>query len=152
MYHRMRWTADKIKLLLESPYVSMYPTERGDKSTFYLLAGRIMGGGSSVNVMSILRPTRHDLDTWAKLGNPSWSYDKMLPIMKRIEADQRFAGVAHGDECLDQMKAESAPARGKRPSKAAPPAKAPAPRKGKGTPAKSPKSPGKKGEQLTLLE
>jgi choline dehydrogenase len=82
--------AKQIKLLLESPYVAMYPTERGDKSTFYSLAGRIMGGGSSVNVMSILRPTRHDLDTWAKLGNPSWSYDKMLPIMKRIEADQDY--------------------------------------------------------------
>ncbi|HEY1266503.1 MAG TPA: GMC family oxidoreductase N-terminal domain-containing protein [Candidatus Binatia bacterium] len=82
--------AKQIKLLLESPYVAMYPTERGDKSTFYSLAGRIMGGGSSVNVMSILRPTRHDLDTWAKVGNPSWSYDKMLPIMKRIEADQDY--------------------------------------------------------------
>ena len=82
--------AKQIKLLLESPYVAMYQTERTDKSTFYSLAGRIMGGGSSVNVMSILRPTRHDLDTWVKAGNPSWSYDKMLPVMKRIEADRDY--------------------------------------------------------------
>src|SRR5256886_1340117 len=44
------------RLLLESPYVEMYPTERtSDGSTFYSLAGRIMGGGSSVNVMSAPR-------------------------------------------------------------------------------------------------
>ncbi|HEX9445632.1 MAG TPA: GMC family oxidoreductase N-terminal domain-containing protein, partial [Candidatus Binatia bacterium] len=81
----------QVKLLLESPYVAMYPTERSfDKSVFYSLAGRIMGGGSSVNVMSVLRPTKHDLDTWARLGNPSWSYEKMLPVMKRIESDRDY--------------------------------------------------------------
>jgi choline dehydrogenase len=79
------------RLLLESPYVMMYPTPRSvDGSTFYNLAGRIMGGGSSVNVMSVLRPMKHDLDTWVALGNPDWSYDNMLPVMKRIESDQDF--------------------------------------------------------------
>src|SRR5436190_5751944 len=58
------------QLLLESPYVEMYPTERAyDGSTFYSLAGRIMGGGSSVNVMSVLRPMKHDLDIWVARGN-----------------------------------------------------------------------------------
>ena len=38
----------------------MYPTERpADGSTYYSLAGRIMGGGSSVNVMGVSRPTKH---------------------------------------------------------------------------------------------
>ena len=79
------------RLLLESPYVEMYPTLRAaDESTFYNLAGRIMGGGSSVNVMSVLRPMKHDLDTWVAHGNPDWSYDRCLPIMKRIESDQDF--------------------------------------------------------------
>ena len=46
----------QVRLLLESPYVAMYPTERNlDGSLFYNLAGRIMGGGSSVNVMSALQ-------------------------------------------------------------------------------------------------
>ncbi|TAK07516.1 GMC family oxidoreductase [bacterium] len=81
----------QIRLLLESPYVNMYPTERNmDRSTFYSLAGRIMGGGSSVNVMSVLRPTKFDLDTWVELGNPSWSYEKILPVLKRIESDQDY--------------------------------------------------------------
>jgi choline dehydrogenase len=81
----------QVQLLLESPYVEMYPTERSlDKSVFYSLAGRIMGGGSSVNVMSVLRPTKFDLDTWARLGNPGWSYERMLPVLKRIESDQDY--------------------------------------------------------------
>jgi choline dehydrogenase-like flavoprotein len=55
------------KLLLESSVRRDVSDRTGtDKSTFYSLAGRIMGGGSSVNVMSILRPTRHDLDTGSK--------------------------------------------------------------------------------------
>lgn len=83
--------AQQIRLLLESPYVMMYPSERNlDHSVFYSLAGRIMGGGSSVNVMSVLRPTRFDLDTWVQKGNPDWSYERLLPVMKRIESDQDF--------------------------------------------------------------
>ena len=81
----------QIRLLLESPYVNMYPTGRNiDGSVFYSLAGRIMGGGSSVNVMSVLRPTKFDLDTWVQLGNPGWSYEKLLPVLKRIESDQDY--------------------------------------------------------------
>jgi choline dehydrogenase len=78
-------------LLLESPYILMYPTRRNfDSSEFYSLAGRIMGGGSSVNMMSIPRPIKADLDTWTSQGNPDWSWDKVLPILKRIESDQDF--------------------------------------------------------------
>ena len=78
-------------LLLESPYILMYPTKRNfDSSEFYSLAGRIMGGGSSVNMMSIPRPIKADLDTWAAQGNPDWSWDKVLPALKRIESDQDF--------------------------------------------------------------
>lgn len=83
--------SQQTRLLLESPYIEMYPTQRTlDGSTFYSLAGRIMGGGSSVNVMSIPRPTKHDLDTWVAHGNPEWSYERLLPVMKRIESDQDF--------------------------------------------------------------
>lgn len=81
----------QIRLLLESSYVNMYPTERNmDHSVFYSLAGRIMGGGSSVNVMSVLRPAKSDLDTWVQRGNPNWSYENVLPVLKRIESDQDY--------------------------------------------------------------
>lgn len=83
--------SQQTRLLLESPYVMMYPTARKiDGSIYYALSGRIMGGGSSVNVMSVLRPTRHDLQTWVQQGNPAWSYENLLPVMKRIESDQDY--------------------------------------------------------------
>ena len=78
-------------VLLESPYITMYPTKRNfDGSEFYSLAGRIAGGGSSVNMMSIPRPIKADLDTWAAQGNPDWSWEKVLPVLRRMESDQDF--------------------------------------------------------------
>lgn len=84
--------ADKqTRLLLESDFLRMYPGERHvDGSTYYALSGKIMGGGSSVNVMSVPRPMKADLDNWVGLGNPDWSYEKCLPVMKRIESDQDY--------------------------------------------------------------
>ncbi|MGE5303919.1 MAG: GMC family oxidoreductase [Alphaproteobacteria bacterium] len=83
--------AKQTRLLLESSYVAMFPTQRHlDGSTYYALAGRIMGGGSSVNVMSVLRPQRYDLDQWVQAGNSDWTYEKCLPFMKRIESDQDY--------------------------------------------------------------
>jgi len=86
-------------VLLESPYIQMYPTKRNyDGSEFYSLAGRITGGGSSVNMMAIPRPIKADLDTWAGQGNPDWTWDKVLPVLKRMEADQDFPkDPIHGD-------------------------------------------------------
>ncbi|HEY7061531.1 MAG TPA: GMC family oxidoreductase [Chloroflexota bacterium] len=88
------------RLLLEADFIEMLPTERPfDGSTFYSLAGRLMGGGSSVNVMSAPRPWKSDLDGWAARGNPDWTYDKLLPMLKRIESDQDYPdSPIHGSE------------------------------------------------------
>jgi choline dehydrogenase len=86
-------------VLLESPYIQMYPTKRNfDGSEFYSLAGRITGGGSSVNMMAIPRPIKADLDTWSAQGNPEWTWDRVLPVLKRMEADQDFPDdLIHGN-------------------------------------------------------
>jgi choline dehydrogenase len=98
------------RLLLESPYVMMYPaTRKADGSTFYCLSGRIMGGGSSVNVMAAPRPFKYDMDRWVAAGNPGWTYDDVLPIFKRIESDQDY-----GD---DELHGSSGPLYIKRPFK-----------------------------------
>ena len=82
---------NQVRLLLETPYLAMYPTPRdADGSTFYNLSGRIMGGGSSVNVMAAPRPLKADMDSWAAHGNPDWSWEKVLPILKRLESYQYF--------------------------------------------------------------
>ena len=87
------------RVVLESPYVMLYPTPRaGDGSTFYKVSGRVMGGGSSVNAMAVVRPTKHDLDTWAGLGNPGWSFDECLPLLQRLETDSDYGGnEIHGE-------------------------------------------------------
>ncbi|MXW30428.1 MAG: FAD-dependent oxidoreductase, partial [Chloroflexi bacterium] len=47
------------RVVLESPYVMLYPTPRaGDGSTFYKVSGRVMGGGSSVSTMAASAPRR----------------------------------------------------------------------------------------------
>jgi choline dehydrogenase len=51
-------------------------------------AGKVLGGGSSINGMMYVRGSRYDYDNWASLGNPSWSYDQVLPYFKRMETSE----------------------------------------------------------------
>ena len=82
--------------ILESPYVIMYPTTRKiDGSEYFPISGRVLGGGSSVNMMGVVRPTQYDLNKWESLGNSGWSYEDCLPVLKRIENDQDFPDSPH---------------------------------------------------------
>lgn len=86
------------RVLLESPYAMVHPIRRKiDGSEYHVTAGRITGGGSSVNAMAAPRPTKYDLDSWEAAGNPGWSYEALLPVLKRIETDADFPDSAiHG--------------------------------------------------------
>jgi choline dehydrogenase len=99
-------SSNRERLLLETPYAYMYPTERAiDGSVFYPLAGRIMGGGSSVNAMAVVRPPKADLHNWVSRGNPDWSWEHVLPVLKRIESDQPFPdSPLHGNDGLLYVK------------------------------------------------
>jgi choline dehydrogenase len=87
------------ELILESPYVRMYDVERSDGSSFPLLSGRIMGGGSSVNNLAVVRPMAVDFAEWSRYGGPAWSYDSLLSVMRAIETDPDFADdPIHGSD------------------------------------------------------
>lgn len=58
--------------------------------------GHVLGGGSSVNAMVYIRGSRQDYDTWAQLGCRNWSYDKVLPVFRDLENNQRLSGDYHG--------------------------------------------------------
>ena len=58
--------------------------------------GHVLGGGSSVNAMVYIRGSRQDYDTWAQQGCRNWSYDKVLPVFRDLEANQRLSGDYHG--------------------------------------------------------
>jgi choline dehydrogenase len=48
--------------------------------------GKVLGGGSSINVMAWARGHRNDWDFFAaEAGNPAWSYNSILNIYRRIE-------------------------------------------------------------------
>ena len=83
------------EVILQSPYVRLYEVARPDGSTFPLIAGRVMGGGSAVNNMSVTRPLRRDFDAWQQFGGTAWSYDALLPVLRGIEDDPDFGDEPH---------------------------------------------------------
>lgn len=59
--------------------------------------GKVTGGTSALTVTSAIRGTRQDFAEWARLGNPLWSWDQVLPHYLRLEDDLDFgAGEFHG--------------------------------------------------------
>jgi len=49
-------------------------------------AGKVLGGGSSVNGMIWVRGSHRDYDEWEKLGARGWSYSDVLPYFRRSES------------------------------------------------------------------
>lgn len=43
--------------------------------------GNILGGGSSINMLTYTRAQREDMDGW---NAPGWSADEILPYMKKV--------------------------------------------------------------------
>jgi len=60
--------------------------------------GHVIGGGSSVNAMVYIRGSRADYDTWAQMGCRGWSYEKVLPVFRALESNQRLSDGYHGAE------------------------------------------------------
>nr|WP_165396515.1 GMC family oxidoreductase N-terminal domain-containing protein [Streptomyces sp. F001] len=60
-----------------------------------VLRGKVIGGSSSVNGANALRPTPEDLARWTALGNDRWSWDQVLPYLKKLE-DDPVGGELHG--------------------------------------------------------
>jgi choline dehydrogenase len=46
--------------------------------------GKVIGGSSAVNGAGALRGNPEDYDEWAALGNPDWSFEKVLPILLEL--------------------------------------------------------------------
>ncbi|MER7197088.1 dehydrogenase [Streptomyces sp. CB01635] len=66
-----------------------------DKESVPVLRGKVIGGSSSVNGANALRPTPDDLARWTGLGNDRWSWDQVLPYLKKLE-DDPVGGELHG--------------------------------------------------------
>jgi 5-(hydroxymethyl)furfural/furfural oxidase len=61
--------------------------------------GRVMGGGSSINVQSANRGLPRDYDEWAANGAEGWSWRDVLPYFRKLERDVNFpGGQLHGSD------------------------------------------------------
>lgn len=65
--------------------------------------GNVLGGGSSVNGQAYVRGRPSDYDEWQDIlrGNNDaidWSWEKVLPHFKRLEANQKFNDDFHGTD------------------------------------------------------
>lgn len=69
-----------------------------DRAYIDIPRGKVTGGSSAVNDAQFLRPMPDDFDRWASWGNTAWSYDKVLPYLKKLEADQDFDDEFHGSD------------------------------------------------------
>jgi 5-(hydroxymethyl)furfural/furfural oxidase len=59
--------------------------------------GRVMGGGSSINVQSANRGLPRDYDEWAANGAAGWAWDDVLPYFRKLERDLDFpVDAMHG--------------------------------------------------------
>ena len=58
--------------------------------------GRVMGGGSSINVQSANRGLPRDYDEWRDLGARGWGWADVLPYFLKLETDLDFDGPLHG--------------------------------------------------------
>ncbi|KAI9460298.1 GMC oxidoreductase-domain-containing protein [Boletus coccyginus] len=47
--------------------------------------GRSVGGGSTVNFMVYVRGAASDYDDWDALGNKGWSFNEVLPLIRKLE-------------------------------------------------------------------
>ena len=48
-------------------------------------SGKVLGGGSSINMMMWVRGDPSDFDGWRDQGCPGWGYDDVLPYFERAE-------------------------------------------------------------------
>ncbi|MGY3505070.1 GMC family oxidoreductase [Bradyrhizobium sp. USDA 4471] len=72
------------------------PEVFADERIIHPAAGRVLGGGSSINGMIYTRGHRLDYDQWAQMGCRGWSFGDVLPSFKRAECNWRGASRIHG--------------------------------------------------------
>ncbi|MGC4251725.1 MAG: GMC family oxidoreductase N-terminal domain-containing protein, partial [Sphingobium sp.] len=80
----------------ELDYFYQTTVQRATGRSYACHRGRVLGGSSSINLMTHIRGHRQDFDNWAYMGANGWGYEDVLPYFKRSEdvpgGDPRYRG------------------------------------------------------------
>ena len=60
--------------------------------------GKVTGGSSAINGQMFLRGMPEDYDAWASFGNDQWTYEKLLPYLRKLETDDDIQDDFHGTD------------------------------------------------------
>lgn len=70
----------------------------GPRGAIALPRARVVGGCSATNGAFWMRGWPADYDAWAAMGNPGWTFDELLPLLRCIETDVDFPDEWHGSD------------------------------------------------------
>lgn len=63
---------------------SSIPQSAAHNRVFVWNRGKGLGGSSNMNLLHWTYPSRGDIDSWERLGNPGWNFEKLLPYLRKI--------------------------------------------------------------------
>ncbi|MER7197309.1 mycofactocin system GMC family oxidoreductase MftG [Streptomyces sp. NPDC000188] len=83
----------------DHPGTCSYPVHLTPNHPWAVTRGRVLGGSTTVNGGYFVRARRQDFDRWSAVGNPAWTYDRVLPFLRALENDLDLgAGPMHGGQ------------------------------------------------------
>ncbi|WP_067793580.1 mycofactocin dehydrogenase MftG [Actinomadura formosensis] len=82
------------------PAAWTYPVRLMPGVPYRAARGRFLGGSTTINGGYFVRARRADFARWsAAAGDPGWSYERVLPFLRRLETDlDHGAGPLHGGD------------------------------------------------------
>ena len=87
------------KMLVNDAYDWQYeqlPDPSINGRRFIWSAGKMLGGGSSINGQVYIRGTRADFDAWEEMGATGWGFDDVFPYFLRSEDWTGEPSQSHG--------------------------------------------------------
>jgi choline dehydrogenase len=91
---RYIWTRPPLGVvyLIDNPLVDWRyesePNESHGNRKIPVPRGKMLGGSSSINAIVYNRGQKLDYDTWSERGCPGWSYQEVLPYLKKLESTE----------------------------------------------------------------
>ncbi|MCY4435754.1 MAG: GMC family oxidoreductase N-terminal domain-containing protein [Chloroflexi bacterium] len=94
--HPLKYVYGVDTSLWETEHIWKFRARATDEAEIDVPRGKVTGGSSAVNDAQFLRAMPEDFERWASWGNSEWEFAKVLPYLKKLEADADFQSELHG--------------------------------------------------------